>query len=119
VRSYSLKPVHCNSLLMYLSQNIMIWSILILLTIQYTDTKTISYLKYLHTGVYLIENPHRTYDISKLVCVATSGCFCEFVCNICIHTLTCNDSKNPKEFLEIILGLLGFGCFLMSMSSDI
>lgn len=39
------------TLLIYLSRNIMIWSILILLTSQCTDTKSVNYLKYLRKGI--------------------------------------------------------------------
>lgn len=64
--------MHCNSVT--LTQNIMIWSILILLTIQCTDTKSVNYLGYLYTSDYLIGNQHRTYEITKFVCMATNAC---------------------------------------------
>lgn len=79
----------------------MIWSILTLLTIQCTDTKTVNYLKYLYTRDLVIENPHGTYEISKLVCLATHAYVSVSLRVTCAHTHSHTmTQKNPKNYLK-------------------
>lgn len=56
----------------------------------------------IYKGLGNRESTWNIWNIQACLHGYTRICFCELECNMYTHTLTYNDSKNPKELLEIV-----------------